>query len=241
MPPDSENSGFLSDKLKTEPRRNLLIPVVRLMIAAGIGFVINSAFDNLLYGVIAAVVCVICLFALFPASARQDRHFLIADDVHGFVGNLNLSDKTAVIDGNNIYHFGLHNNVGAQALKAIVQELRRDGLRVVCFFDANIYFTMVENGETKIGGRFSAEMLERVFGLKRDEIYVVPSGVQADRYVIECLTHLPRAFAVTNDRYRDHEAQHAFLATDNNWRKGVKISDGRLMLYRYKFQRPVNI
>lgn len=77
------------------------------------------------------------------------------------------------------------------------------------------------------------EILRRVFDLKPNEIYVVPSGTQADKFVIESVKHLPISFAVTNDRFRDYQTQYDFLTTDNQWRKGIKLSSRKLELYQY--------
>lgn len=236
----SEVSGRVSDVLRQEASRKPVFWVVLILVSNLTGGAVGVALGDLAYGVVVATVCLPCLLILTPARRWKD-HSLIADDTHGFVGNLKLSDKTAILDGSNIYHFGLHNGVGATALRAIVHELRSDGFRIVSFFDANIYFTMKENGDVQATRRFSPEILEQVFGLNWNEIYVVPSGVQADKYVLEMLDVLPKAFAVTNDRYRDYEPQYAFLEKDQNWRKGVKIMDGRLMLYRYNFRQPVMV
>ena len=150
---------------------------------------------------------------------------------------LRLSDKTAVFNDSNIYHFGLENGVTRNSLTALVKELRAEGFRVVCFFNATIYFTLIENGEFQKGSqRFSINILQRLFGLEATEIYVVPSGVQVDQFILETLSLLPISFAVTNDRFRDYEANYDFLTKDRSWRKGVTIKDGNLLLYR---NRPV--
>ncbi|MCF6305314.1 MAG: hypothetical protein L3J33_08085, partial [Rhodobacteraceae bacterium] len=76
----------------------------------------------------------------------------------------------------------------------------------------NIYFTLRDNGAFEQGkGRFSIALLEQIFGLTDNEIYVVPKGRQADDFIVESLSHLPVSFAVTNDRFRDFEARYDFL------------------------------
>lgn len=153
---------------------------------------------------------------------------------------LKLSDKTAVFDGSNIHHFVLESGVARIALTRLIQELRADGCRVVCFFDANIYFTLIENGEFQKGNqRFSINILQRLFGLEENEIYVVPSDVQADQFIVETLSLLPISFAVTNDRFRDYEPNYDFLTNDRSWRKGVTIKDGNLLLYQHSFKHPL--
>ncbi|KPU84901.1 hypothetical protein JI58_00880 [Marinosulfonomonas sp. PRT-SC04] len=119
----------------------------------------------------------------------------------------------------------------------MVQGLRNDGYRIVCFFDANIYFTLLKNGAfQKTRQRFSVRILQAVFGLEASEIYVVPRAIQADRFIVESLSQLPVSFAVTNDRFRDYGAQYGFLRADADWRKGVEIKDGSVILKHYSLK-----
>jgi hypothetical protein len=174
--------------------------------------------------------------ALLPG----DENFLISHDKQGFMESLKLSDKTVIFDGNNIYHFGLDNGVGTKALEILVRELRAEGFRIICFFDANIFYTMRDNSVFQnINKEFSMAILQTIFGLRKSEIYVVPSGVQADDYIIESLSLLPISFVVTNDRYRDYEGEYGFLAKDKQWRKGVTIKGSNLLLHQHKFKQPL--
>jgi hypothetical protein len=166
------------------------------------------------------------------------QHFLLINDRQGFMHRLRLDEKTAVFDGSNIYHLGRENGLDAQPLGEIVDLLRSQGYRIVCFFDANIFHTLGEHGAFRKGTRHSLAMLEGIFGLKKDEIYVVPSGVQADRYILECLKHMPISFAVTNDRFRDYENQYPTVMKDNLWRKGVVVSGNEIKLLQHRHQDP---
>ncbi|VAW05188.1 hypothetical protein MNBD_ALPHA07-990 [hydrothermal vent metagenome] len=224
----------------------ILIITTTILLSAIITVLSWSTFKAPYPGLAAAIICIFNIIKLLPKRSRErhvpikERHMLISADKQGFMSSLKLSDKTAILDGSNIYHFGLENRVGRNALKLLVDELRYDGYRVVCFFDANIYFTLLENGEFQQGRmRFSIRILQNIFDLKETEIYVVPKGIQADRFIIESLSLLPISFAVTNDRYRDYEAMYDFLSKDDQWRKGMKIKQGCLHLYQYKFQRPL--
>lgn len=161
---------------------------------------------------------------------RIKQHVLLKNDRQGFMHRLRLDEKTAVFDGSNIYHFGHDNGLDAQPLGEIAHRLRTQGYRIVCFFDANIFHRLGEHGAFPRGERHSWAMLEDIFGLNGDEIYVVPSGVQADRYILECLENMPISFAVTNDRFRDYADQYPDVMKDNLWRKGVVISDGEIRL-----------
>jgi hypothetical protein len=229
--------------------RIALIAVI-LLISAVISFLFWYVFNTLYPALAVLIISDIDLFIIFVSFIRsknstkggEQDHFLTNDDQQGFMSSLRLSDKTAIFDGSNIYHFGLDNGLGRKALQLLIDELRSDGYRLICFFDANIYHTLLEHGEfIKTANRFSITILQRIFGLKENEIYVVPRGNQADKFIIESLTHLPISFAVTNDRFRDYQTEYDFLTKDTNWRKGLKIQQGRLHLYKYKFKRPILI
>ena len=165
---------------------------------------------------------------------KNKQHFLLTNDRQGFMRDLRLDEKTAVIDGSNIYHLGRENGLDAQPLGEVAYLLRSQGYRIVCFFDANIFHTLCEHGAFSRTERHSFAMLERVFGLSEDEIYVVPSGVQADRFILECLKYMPISFAVTNDRFRDYANQYAAVMRDDLWRKGVAISGNEVKLLQHR-------
>lgn len=230
----------LGDKL-IQRRGHKLTFVPLIITAPAIGLLAWWASERAEVGAFAALICaVFFLLIIFNQGAR--RHFLITHDKQGFMASLKLSDKTVIFDGNNIYHFGLDNGRGRKVLAALVKRLRSEGYRVVCFFDANIYHTLEDNGEFQGGSqRFFINILEVIFGLKASEIYIVPSGNQADKFIVESLSHLPVSFAVTNDRFRDYEPKYDFLRKNNQWRKGVKIGAGNLMLYQHKFTPPLKV
>jgi hypothetical protein len=123
----------------------------------------------------------------------------------------------------------------------IANQLRVEGYRIVCFFDANIFYTLGEHGAFSSNQHHSVEMLEDIFGLMADEIYVVPSGVQADKYVLDSLKHLPISFAVTNDQFRDYAKNYPTVMKGNQWRKGVVISKNEIKLLQHQFQSPVRL
>jgi hypothetical protein len=165
---------------------------------------------------------------------RSSRHFLLVNDHQGFMRDLRLNEKTAVFDGSNIYHLGHDNKLDAQPLGEIAHLLRSQGYRIVCFFDANVFHTLSDHGAFPKNTRHSRALLKQIFGLNDDEIYVVPSGMQADIFILECLKHLPISFAVSNDKYRDYKSQYPTVMKDHLWRKGVVISDGEIKLLRHR-------
>ncbi|PLS19964.1 hypothetical protein [Neptunicoccus cionae] len=187
-----------------------------------------------------AVIPLLSMF--FPLRHSKQRHWLLRLDRNRILQHLRLDAKTAVFDGSNIYHLGLKQNVGTRPLLLLAGRLREEGYRIVCFFDANIYFTLRNNGDLPTqGGRFHPKMLHDAFGLSASETYVVPKGVQADKFIVETLSHLPISFAVTNDRFRDYEAQYSLLQDSNDWRKGVTLKGGTIQLYQHRFKPPLEL
>ena len=174
-------------------------------------------------------------------ATRFKVHSLLANDRQGFMRDLRLDAKTVIFDGSNIYHFGHDNELDAQLLGAIAHQLRAEGYRIVCFFDANIFHRLVEHGAFPSDQRHSMAMLDDIFGLRLNEIYVVPKGVQADKYVLDSLKHLPISFAVTNDQYRDYAKKYPTVMKGNQWRKGVVISKGEIKLLQHRFQSPIRL
>ena len=175
------------------------------------------------------------------AENGYGTHSLLANDRQGFMRDLRLDEKTAVLDGSNIYHFGRENGLDAQPLGEIAHQLRAEGYRIVCFFDANIFYTLSEHGAYASDQRHLLTLLKDIFGLREDEIYVVPSGEQADKYVLDSLKHLPISFAVTNDQFRDYAMKYPTVMKDNQWRKGVKISNNEIRLQQHRFQKPIKL
>jgi hypothetical protein len=174
-------------------------------------------------------------------NAPERVHSLLANDRQGFMADLLLDAKTAAIDGSNIYHFGRSVGLDAQPLGMIAEQLRSEGFRVICFFDANIFYTLQQDRALSVDQVHSLQLLDDIFGLERDEIYVVPSGVQADRYILNTLKYLPISFAVTNDQFRDYAKQYPTVIKGQGWRKGVALSKNEIKLLQHRFKTPLLI
>jgi hypothetical protein len=223
----------LGDKLLSQKPVNVFKIIYIMILSALAGFLTYWVSENIELAIPTGVLCGMALGFVAVISRQRKTHFLFTSDKQRFMRHLKLANKTAIFDGNNIYHFGLHNDLGVTALAHLIAELRADGFRIICFFDANIFFTLQENGDFAKGReRFSVYVLERIFGLKHRETYVVPSGQQADHFIVETLSHLPIAFAVTNDRFKDYASHYDFLTKDKMWRKGVTMKKGKLLLDR---------
>jgi hypothetical protein len=196
-------------------------------------FLVRPDIDGNIILMILAALIALWLF-IYGGLRTTKPHYLLANDRRGFMRDLRLDAKTAIFDGSNIYHFGHDNGLDAQPLGEIAHKLRVQGYRIVCFFDANIFHTLGKHGAFLSNQRHSVVMLEDIFGLEADEIYVVPSGVQADKYILECLEHLPISFAVTNDQFRDYANMYPSVMKDNLWRKGVVISKNEIKLLQHR-------
>jgi len=155
------------------------------------------------------------------------------------MADLRLDAKTAVFDGSNIYHFGHDNNWGPMALFGLAQQLRAEGFRIICFFDANIFYTLQGHNVFPSGQRHHLDILMNTFGLHGNEIYVIPGGAQADRFVLNCLRHLPNSFAVTNDQFRDYRKSYGDVLKGTQRRKAVSVSKGQIKLAQHRLKRPV--
>jgi len=174
-------------------------------------------------------------------TSPSKTHSLLANDRQGFMKDLRLDTKTVIFDGSNIYHFGHDNGLDAQPLGMIAHQLRTEGYRIVCFFDASIFHTLHDHGAFSNNQRHSPKMLEDIFGLQADEIYVVPSGEQADKYVLNSLKYLPISFTVSNDKFRDYTKRYPTVMKGNQWRKGVVISKNEIKLLQHRFRNPVRL
>jgi len=240
MKPDLNFGGWLRNTLYTVLNFSLLTTIAALplwwsLMRPDIG-------RNIILPLLVALIA-LWLFVYLGLSATKPRkkatHPLLANDRQGFMRNLRLDAKTVIFDGSNIYHFGHDNGLDAQPLGLIAQQLRAEGYRIVCFFDSNIFYTLSKHGAFLRDQQHSLAMLEVIFGLRTDEIYVVPSGVQADKYVLDSLKHLPISFAVTNDKFRDYAKKYPTVMKGNQWRKGVVISKNEIKLLQHRLQNPI--
>jgi len=197
--------------------------------------------SNLGLGAYTGLALVWVASVLWPRKRIQQQHPLLAHDRQGFMAALRLSDKTAIIDGSNLYHFGHNEGLDAQPLGMIAEQLRAEGYRIISFFDANIFYTLRDHGAFGPDARHTPQLLHDIFGLNPSEIYVVPSGTQADKYILDSLKHLPKSFAITNDQFRDYRKHYSQVMKGDQWRKGVAIKGPELKLKGHKFKSPLTL
>lgn len=102
-----------------------------------------------------------------------------------------------IIDGSNVMHW----DAGKVSLTPVVQAievLAAQRMTVGVIFDANAGY--------KLEDRYRDDAhMARALGLPEDRVLVVPKGVPADHYILSAARGL-RARVVTNDRYRDWQA-----------------------------------
>ena len=232
--PDISFGGWLRNTLRTVLNISLLTAVSALPLW---WYLMRPVVDMDIILPVSAVLIVFWLIVYFGFRSTKRHyvkpHFLLANDRERFMRDLRLDAKTVIIDGSNIYHLGHENGLDAQPLGEIAHQLRAEGYRIVCFFDANIFHTLRRHGAFSVVEDHTMALLYDIFGLTPDEIYVVPSRVQADRYVLESLKHLPISFAVTNDQFRDYAKEYPTVMKGKRWRKGVVISKNKIKLLQH--------
>ena len=244
--PDFNFGGWLRNTLYTVLNLPLLAAITALPMW---WFLMRPDMDRNIILVLLVALIALWLFVYRGLRATKPRkkathpktHSLLVNDRQGFIRDLRLDAKTAIFDGSNIYHFGHDNGLGSQPLGEIVRQLRAEGYRIACFFDANIFYTLNKHGAFLSDQQHTLAMLQGIFGLRRDEIYVVPSGPQADKYVLDSLKHLPISFAVTNDQFRDYAKKYPTVMKGNQWRKGVVITKNEIKLLQHRLQNPIRL
>ncbi|MBC6438718.1 MAG: hypothetical protein GDA52_11485 [Rhodobacteraceae bacterium] len=103
-------------------------------------------------------------------------------------------NRTAVVDGSNVAHWGDDNYASLDSVKAILQLLKAEGVTPTVVFDANIGYKVanrhMDQGElaAALGGSVDVELVQ--------------SGTVADRRIVE-LAEQRKAIIVSNDLFRD--------------------------------------
>lgn len=108
------------------------------------------------------------------------------------------SGRTILVDGSNVMHWG--GDASVLVLIRVVQELVRCGYDPLVYFDANIGY--------KLYNRFaSTAELAEAMNLPIEQVFVAPSGEQADGFLI---IHAigDGLQIVTNDRFRDWKGKY---------------------------------
>jgi hypothetical protein len=128
--------------------------------------------------------------------------------------------QAVLVDGSNVIYW-LDNTPQLAPLLQVVDDLSRRGLKPGVVFDANVGY--------KLNGKFKGEReLSRMLSLPRDQILVVPKGMQADPFLLETARGL-KARIVTNDRYRDWADRYPDVATSERLIRGG-VRDGKVWL-----------
>lgn len=103
--------------------------------------------------------------------------------------------RIAVVDGSNVLH-AAGNTPDLATVRAVVDLLQENGWTAYLIFDANV-------GYKALGRDVQERDLASLLGVAANRVMKVPSGRQADPYVIK-FARENRAVMVTNDRYRDY-------------------------------------
>lgn len=181
-------------------------------------------------------------------GAVYPSHLQMTGKIRKAYRNIDPERLTVVIDGNNLYHFGADQcRRGAgirhayQPLLSLAAVFRDNGYNIVCFFDANIYHTIEDFSDMPANTRHEEAILQKLFYLRPDEIFQVPPGVQADDHILEYVARHPKAFILSNDRFRQYGDRYSFMQRDTSWRKSVDLKDGHLILQHSPLQSDVRV
>jgi hypothetical protein len=112
--------------------------------------------------------------------------------------------KTVILDGSNVMYWR-DEQPRIETVQEVVRSLTGRGLSVGVMFDANAGY--------KLFDEYSDDHdLAKLLGLPAQDVLVVPSGVQADAYILQAARDLG-ARIVSNDRFRDWAAEFPEVAT----------------------------
>ena len=126
----------------------------------------------------------------------------------------------ALIDGSNVM-FWKNGTSSLDPVAEVLAALEAAGYDAAVIFDANVGY--------RLRGKFMHEArLRKALRLKGDRVMVVPSGTQADPWLLDFARKM-RAIVVSNDRFRDRIDAYPELAQPGRLVRGG-YRDGRLVL-----------
>jgi hypothetical protein len=105
-----------------------------------------------------------------------------------------MPENLILIDGSNVMHWQ-DNTAQLAPLLQVIKDLKARGFAPGVVFDANASYEL-------FGKYLNEQELSRMLSLPQDQLLVVPTGAQADPYIIaNAIQYKTRI--VTNDRFRD--------------------------------------
>ncbi len=116
-----------------------------------------------------------------------------------------------ILDGSNVLYWK-DETPQIQTVREVLARVKELGFTPGVMFDANAGYLV--SGSYQHDHRFSKQL-----GLPENHVMVVPKGRPADPYILAAARDLG-ARIVTNDRYRDWEAQHSEIRTPGFLIKG---------------------
>jgi hypothetical protein len=119
--------------------------------------------------------------------------------------------RRIVVDGSNVMYWR-DNTPDIATLKAVLDHLARLGYRPGVVFDANAGYLVA-------GGYRHDAAFAQMLGLPRGHVMVVPKGTPADAYILAAARDAGLRI-VSNDRYRDWEAQYPEVRTPGKLIRG---------------------
>jgi hypothetical protein len=125
--------------------------------------------------------------------------------------------RQVIVDGSNVMHWR-DNTPDLATLKAVIARLTALGYHPGVVFDANAGYLVA-------GGFRNDLAFSKLLGLPRDHILVVPKGTTADEYIL-AFAKQSGAPIISNDRYRDWEAQHPEIRQPGRLVRGGWVDGG---------------
>ena len=109
--------------------------------------------------------------------------------------------KSIVVDGSNVMYWG--GDPSEVVLKAVINDLRAQGLSPIVVFDANAGYKLRNHFLDEAG-------LARLCGLRAQSVILMDSGIVADKRILE-IAKKSGLRVVSNDQYRDWTVKFPFV------------------------------
>ncbi|PLL11567.1 hypothetical protein C0V75_16230 [Tabrizicola sp. TH137] len=167
----------------------------------------ETAIPLFLLAVVASLAALILLLRAMIGRRRKEGHDRRQDCV--------------VIDGSNVM-FWQDDVPRLAAVTAVLDEVKRAGLKPIVWFDANVGYKVADR-------HMGPRDLSRALGLPLRQIRIAPSGTPADPLLLEEAAALGTG-VVTNDLYRDWVEAFPSVRVPGVLVSGRVTADGQALL-----------
>ena len=131
-----------------------------------------------------------------------------------------LSGRTVLVDGTNVCFWGRNGSTASLApILALARTLDAEGADWQACFDASTRHHLAKSGT---GDESTYESLLRNHPERFAE---APGGICADVFLLQAAAADPKAVIISNDFYRDHEAEYPFVKNKSRFFRGGVFRD----------------